>query len=472
MAALQVRRLQGGQPLSAPRALAGLALLSAWLAPSSAAAHGLAPRALAPLLQDDRGVGLVRLTRGLARRSDSGFSYFCPSHWDGYESAPVTSLPAPTESAPAARSSTGAVLALPSGLVVLGADGSSTPYPEPDLGSIVALASSQSAAYALAVREARYELRRLAPAQSQLVWSAPESEGDWLALGAGERSLLLLGLDGGRLTQLELGTSGDELSRGHADVGVDTLSVEAVIAGDTSYALVRSESGDRLELGRIVADRWLALVQAVGNLSGPVETGDGKRLLARDGALVSLDGEPLGAPSDSEFVAAVASVDGKVYASVRDGLRVLTGAQLGALVFDFATLHGPETGGLSPPEKTTCENAWQHLQVDLVAAGLIGVETALDAGVTSSVDAGAVPPVSDASTFASAAANDAAARPSTRPDAATPAPPAAAHRADGCALASGAPRGGAAGTLTGLVLLCRRWRRRRPGPWDAESRAR
>lgn len=399
-------------------------LASAWLVPSPVAAHGIAPRALGPLQRDAEGIHLVRLTRGLAMRSDGGFRYFCPSHWDGSESVPVTSSPGGA-----------VVLALPSALFLVGPDGDSAPYPETGLGNVVALASADDGAYALAVNGERYELRRLLRDKSELLWSAAQRDGLFTALAAGEGTLLLLGLESGVLHQLTLRSDGSELSRAQADVGADALTVEAHVAGGTGYTIVTSESGDRIELGRIVDNRWLSLAQAVGNLSGPVAASDGKLFVALDGALASFDEEKVVPTRGTAFVTDVAVADGVLYASVREGLRVLAGGTLGDLVFAFQDLRGPRSDTLAPPERATCEGAWQHLQVDLVAAGLLGVDGARDAGAPSVLDAAAtvdarVPVVEDASGDLG---------PTTHGDAGTalvdaaaqPAPP-AARSADGC----------------------------------------
>ncbi|MEY4512497.1 MAG: hypothetical protein RLZZ450_4619 [Pseudomonadota bacterium] len=459
MAALQVRRLQSGRSLSARAELAWLgaallALYSAWLAPSSAAAHGIAPRALAPLQQAADGVRLVRLTRGLAWRADDGFRYFCPAHWDGSENVPVSSMAEDL-----------AVLALPNGLFLLGPDGSSTPYPEPNLGNVVALASAANGAYALALRGDRYELRRLARDKSELLWSSAQSEGLFTALGAGESVLVLMGLRAGVLTQLTLRSDGSELARVQAEVGADSLSVEAAVAGTTAYAIVSSESGDRIELGRIADNRWRSLAQAVGNLSGPVADTDGKLFVAVDGALASFEGEQVVAKPATAFVTAVASANGRLYASVREGLRVLSGGALDDLVFAFEELAGPRTDLLAPPDRTACESAWQHLQVDLVAAGLLGVEASRDAGSAGRVDAAttvdAVAPGVDGGSVA--------VPPATHRDAGNAladadAQPATARASNGCSAHASSVRARPALTnaawcaLVGLLVLGRRRR--------------
>lgn len=437
--------------------LCAVLLAGAGLTPSSAAAHGIAPRALAPLQQDASGVHLVSLTRGLALRSDGGFRYFCPPHWDGSESVPVTSLPIGP-----------ALLALPSGLFLVGPQGDSTPYPETSLGNVVALASANDGAYALALNGEHYELRRLLRDKSELLWSAPQQQGLFTALAAGRGALLLLGLRSGVLHQLTLDSDGRELSRAQADVGADALAVEAHVAGGTSYAIVASESGDRIELGRIVDNRWLSLAQAVGNLSGPVAASDGKLFVALDGALASFDDERVVAKPGTPFVTDVVAADGKLYASVREGLRVLADGALGDVVFAFEDLQGPRSDTLTPAERTACEGAWQHLQVDLVAAGLLGVDGPRDAGARSIVDAATsvdahVPAVEDASRGLASTprddvetfARDAAAQPA----------PTTARPSDGCS--AGARPGRTSPPLLSIVgcalaaclLLLRRRRR-------------
>jgi hypothetical protein len=437
-------------------AAAVLALGSAWLRPSLAAAHGIAPRALAPLLHDADGLlRLVQLSRGLAWRSADGFHYFCPSHFDGSESLPVAALPGGS-----------AALALPSGLFLIGLDGSTTPYPEADLGSVLALASSDDASYALLLRGDRYELRRLALEESQLLWSGAQTDGVFTALGASDDTLVLFGVDAGVLSQLTLDSGGKELSRGKADVGADTLSVEAHVAGATPYAIVQSESGDRIELGRIAGDHWLSLAQAVGNLSGPVVAPDGKLFIAVDGALASFDDEKVAIESDTEFVTAVAVADGKLYASVRDGLRELSAHTLGDMVFSFETLRAPIITTLSPTERTACDGAWQHLQVDLVAAGLLGVDTPLDGGVATPGDAASARDArAPAAVDASVHVADAGSTPAHTTSVSSPA---SGHGSHGCSAhpSAGLPRANGerasttfvASALATLALLLRRRR--------------
>ena len=386
-----------------------------------ARAHGIVPRAATPLSQDATGIALVQLTRGLALRAEAGFRYYCPAGWDGSENAPAAFLPGGP-----------AVVALQSGLVLVAADGTATPYPERNLGSTVALASASSGAYALSLKDARYELRRLASDHSELLWSDAQTEGKWNALAASEQTLVLFRLGVDRLSQLLLSTSGVAQDKTSAAVPSDTVSLTPQLIGATPYAIVQSDSGDRIELGRIAQGQWVSLARATGNLGGPILTTDGALMVAVDGVLSLLSDDKLGAALESEFVTGLASFDGHGYAAVRSGLRALTGTQLGAQVFDFGTLAGPLYTGLTPPERTSCLASWQHLQVDLVAAGLVRLD-APDAGLDD--DAGVL--ALDAGSKLADAQVGAHLSPDASPDAASVPVAAGAHDSGGCAVSAG-----------------------------------
>src|SRR6476619_7554487 len=50
---------------------------------SRARAHGLVPAPQSIIASDAKGVRAVRLTEGLALRTDDGFQYVCPAAWGG-----------------------------------------------------------------------------------------------------------------------------------------------------------------------------------------------------------------------------------------------------------------------------------------------------------------------------------------------------------------------------------------------------
>lgn len=404
-------------------------LASTLLGVPSVSAHGAVPRASAPLASGASGVALVQLTRGLAVRAADGFRYYCPAHWDDNEN----DLAAPL--APGA-----ALLALASGLYLVSADGSVTNYPEPDLGITVALASTSTAAYALSLRASTYEVRRISADHSDLLWSAPQSAGDWLTLGASDQSLLLLGLDRGKLSQLALSSTGSELGRATAAVGMDALTVQAQLVGSTPYVIVQYESGDRIELGRIASGQWSSLARATGNLAGPIQTSDGKLLVAIDGALASFDDEHVTPVGGSDFVTGLARFGDDSYASVRQGLALITAGRPAAVVFDFATLAEPLYSALSPAERTACVTSWQHLQVDLVASGFTGLDPTRDAGAQLDGAAGpasATPDASPPPPHVGAAGSDA--------DAGAASASADPHAAHDAAIAAGEPAGSGGG---------------------------
>lgn len=338
------------------RRAAGALLLACTLSAGQVQAHGLPPRALSPLSAAGSSLQLVQLTRGLALRTGRDFHYFCPSLWDGNENAPAAYIP----NGPA-------VLALATGLITIAPDGASAPYPESELGTIIALAASETALYALALHGEQYELRSIGATRSQLLWSADQSAGDWLTLSAGASALQLLGLTNGTLTQLELDSAGAPRQTQHAVVPVGTLSAQAQIAGTTLYVILQFESGDHIELGRVVGDSWVRVCQATSTLAGPIDTEDGQRLIGVDGELATFEGEQLAVIDDAAEVTGLWRFAGASYASVKAGLRVLGASQPRESVFEIGLLLPPTT------ESSVCAASWGHLQVDLVAAGLIDV---------------------------------------------------------------------------------------------------
>jgi hypothetical protein len=409
--------------------------LGSLLLPSLAYAHGLPPRALAPLLADDAGVQLVRLSSGLAQRRADGFAYVCPASWGADEAAPS-----------AAYDAMWAAIATQRGLYWIGAEGSPQAS-ELELGGLpVALADVASAVYVLVALEGSgWAVTRTTRASSAPVWRADRgqsAETSWLSLSADDEQILLAGTREGVLDQLLLAHDGSVVDQTSQPFTSPVLSIDAHLTSEGPYLAIATDDG-QWTLARF-APSFHVLATAQASLVGPVASASGELLVAVDGVLFALRAGTLTALDTDAAVAALSQFRGESYASVRAGLCTIDRAGCGARVFDFSALHAPDLTLLAPDARGVCLAEWQHLQVDLSAAGLLPLER--DAGIVQ-LDAGTKPTrePSDASL-------DAGRRSGT--DAATKANQDAAlasHRDSGCRL--GVRSSSSASLLISSLLL-------------------
>ncbi|MDB4987343.1 MAG: hypothetical protein JWN04_2521 [Myxococcaceae bacterium] len=415
----------------------GFVLLSLLCAPGLVHAHGAPPRALCPLLADAAGVSLVQLSSGLAQRHEQGYVFLCPALWGGDEVAPSASF-----------DDERAVVAARNGLFWVDTLGPPHASTIALAGVPLALAKASDGLYVLTAEAGSSSLQRIAAA-SEPVWSATAgqlAQTSWLALDASDAQLLLVGTRDQIVEQLLLDHAGNLVSHATAPWPSAVLSVQAHLTEQGPYLTLATDDG-QLTLARFEQDGIHALRRAAASLAGPVQSASGALLVAIDGALFTLELGVLTQLAASAPITGLSRLGGASYASVHSGLCLVDRDGCSRQVFDFAQLTAPDLTNASDSARAACLAEWQHLQVDLSAAGLLPADVAVDAGASV---AGHAADAGDAELAATPAhVGD------TTPDAGG-APPRAGS--GGCAVA---PRGLASPWLVCLALWWGRSRRRR-----------
>jgi hypothetical protein len=391
----------------------------AFLFASKASAHGGFPATVSLLgLSADR-ASLVRLTHGLAYRSDEGFRFLCPEAWGGDVSAPIAAIPG------------GPIVIAGEQLYLLAPTGELTRHPS-DVGQASALSANAEALFGLFRRDGHDELRRITETTSELVASLDQR---FSALSARDGELALLRFFNNVLVVQRLSPSGALREPESWSMPSQVSSAELRRDGEQLYVVVGGSAEPWFTLGRLGASGFQPLSEAQSSFAGPLSFA-GSTLLARDGTLALLaDGAAWSESADA--VSCLDSLLGQPFACVRDGLVRVAEDGLGEPLFTFAELRAPDYEALPEPQRADCKSRFSDLSQHLASADLW--QEPGDAGANDDVDGG------------SAAAL-------ARPNAA------------GCALRSGPLSGAWSSCLLALGLLVSRVRRGRAGVGRVRSR--
>lgn len=354
---------------------ARLALALSSLVAGQVRAHGAPPTVLDVLSADERGVELLRLNLGLARRrADGRFGFTCPAVW-GEDLVQSTALLADGR----------LLVAASQGVMVVAPDDTVQAHPDPNAaGFFTQLVQTEQAVYGLRLGAQSSELVRIDADEARTVWSAPET---WLSLAAGAERLVLQGAEGPSLAQLTLDEAGRERARQSAVLEAQVDYVFARTDGDDSYALVVTQGRPRL--GVLEAGEFRTVAEGLSSIAGPV-AGAQDTLLAIDGQLQRLRDGTLEQLASDAYVTCLSSLAGQSYGCARQELLALDAAGQGTVQFSFASLVAPAFDMLTDQtRRARCQYQWDDLRVDLLAMGVEIPEP--DAGAPEPLDAGVQP---------------------------------------------------------------------------------
>jgi hypothetical protein len=351
---------------------------------ASARAHG-ATVALALVAEDAQGARAVRVTGGLALRVDDQWHFVCPALFGDTNSPAAGSL-----------ADGPIIVAASAGLFLLAADGSVSPHPDPlAKGTGRAVVATSAGLFVLQQRDSMTELLSVQADRASVFWRDARA---WEDVAATAKQFQLVRLAGDQIEQVLLSSQGDILATETAPAPATTALVFARLAGDVPYIVAATQGGTVLELGRIAQGKWVSLQTGRSNLAGPIVTAKGQSFVAVEGALARFENEQLTPLSTMEFVNCLREDRDHAYACTHGGLRELGAAGLGTSLFELSMLRPPLVGAVPASATASCDAQWQHLQFDLLAAGiLVAPGTESDAGPGAdagpSADGGALPGV-------------------------------------------------------------------------------
>jgi hypothetical protein len=321
--------------------------------PADAAAHGQAPAVLSVADQDDAGPLALRLGQGMALRQGLAWHFICPTRFQGEAQDPADALPGG-----------GVAIGTAGGLWIMRRDGALAPHPDPGAAGsrIVALTSSEAGLFGLRSRTDLYDVVQIDADRVRVLFTDTRA---WSDIGIADGYLVLVRYEGAALETLALSLEGQMLAQAQAPLPATPVAAFARPIADLPYIVV-GFVGAAYELGRIEQGAWRILQEAGGNLAGPLQTADGKRFIAVEGALASFDAETVTPSSDpSSFVIGLRRLGSRSYACTTDGVRDVGSEGLGAQRFTFAELLPPQLDDLQGDQRMSCNLEWQHLLLDL-----------------------------------------------------------------------------------------------------------
>jgi hypothetical protein len=303
--------------------------------------------------QDDSGPLALRLGQGMALRQGSEWRFICPTRFHGEAQDPADALPGG-----------GVAIGTTGGLWIMRRDGMLAPHPDPGAAGseIVALASSEAGLFGLRSRTDLYDVVQIDAERVRVLFTDTRY---WNDVAIGDGSLWLLRFEGAALETLTLSFDGQMLAHTQASLPATPQVAFLRPVADLPYVVLGFMDG-AYELGRIEQGAWRIVQDARGNLGGPLQTADGQRFIAVEGALASFDAESLMPRGDtSSFVVGLRRLGSRSYACTTDGVRDVGSEGLGAQRFRFAELMPPQLGDLPDDQRANCNLEWQHLLLDL-----------------------------------------------------------------------------------------------------------
>lgn len=343
---------------------------------ATALAHGSAPHVVEVLRDDASGPLLVRLSSGLGQRTASGFEYVCPSRWNGHASDLA-----------AARRDGLTILATTKGVVTF--EHGVFALHEMNAGArALGVSASGDLLFALLQRGEQYELVRVERDRLQTMFRDTSA---WHTLSAADGFVQLTAMYDETLFQVLVSNGGVELGRDRAPAWKDTVLAESRALGTAAYIALTTDFGNAYALARLTNGELQPIFQGPA-LAGPVAATDGQAWIALGRKLFRFSNEePIGV-LDSTEVDELSCVEGRCYATVRDGLRALTDTALGPYVLRLTEIVEADLGAVSPERREACHNEWLDWKFDLVSAGLsTSADAVADAGAEAAVGATGVP---------------------------------------------------------------------------------
>lgn len=338
----------------------GALRLGAWLAMltpcASALAHREPPAALEVLSHDAEGVRALSLTHGLAvRRAANRFQYVCPAAWGAEYPEPFAALADGT-----------ILVGAPSGLQLLGEDGTLRAHPDPiAVGRTDDLVRTERGLFSVRSTQTGSELLAVDAQTARVLW---QGSGSLYSLAALDQKLVLVRNTEFMLEQVTVAMAdGQELERQVVVVDIPIDDVIARASAGTAYALVmfRSET----VLGSLQMNAFTEIAVGALSIAGPLRVGD-STLVAVDGELSRLVGnelEPIVVPNDVLCL----DQDGDLsYACDSLGVARVDGPALGETVFELSWMVGPDLTLLEGAARDLCSSQWQDLRLDLTVAGI------------------------------------------------------------------------------------------------------
>ncbi|HEX5655782.1 MAG TPA: hypothetical protein VFX59_01250 [Polyangiales bacterium] len=326
--------------------------------PGRVLAHGAPPAATEAIASDERGVSLVRVSRGLAYRAAEGFRFLCPEAWDGNLLVRAASLPG------------GPTILASDSLFVL-QEGRVTRHPvQSGLG--FALASHRDAVFGVFRQGTSWELRRITASANELVRALAQPVD---ALAALDDELALLRFVDRTVTVDRYALSGEP--RGGVSWEAKSFVAEAAlrVAGEQLYAVLWAHSAPWLSVGRVGKDAFEPLREANVSLDGPIASS-----LAIDGVLQDLQtGTAIDTQGDR--ISCLGETSGQPYACARGGLLRVDANGLGAPLFELSALREPDLSAVPDAARADCTVRWTDLVTDGVPVSDAGMP-APDAGAT------------------------------------------------------------------------------------------
>lgn len=362
---------QGARTLLMHSGVVRSCLLLLAMAPCAPAfAHGEPPTAMAVLSHDEQGPRAVRLSAGIAlRRSPQRYQFVCPAAWGDQFPAAVAALPDGT-----------LLVGATQGLMLLNADGTLRPHPDPAaLGHSSDVVRSVHGVFSVRMAAEGSEVLAVDAQQVRVLWTDPKV---LYSLAAFDDKLLLSRGERVTVEQVTLAaTSGALLDRQEAKVNTTLDYVFARATAGMPYALVMLRSS--AILGTLRMNAFTTLATAEVSIAGPLQLED-ETLFAIDGVLSRRVGEEMRPLGDNHVVHCLGEDDGLAYACDRDGIARLHSGTLGEPLFQLSWLTGPNLEQVAAEDaRSRCSAQWQEMRADLRLAGTtLLADTLLDAGTT------------------------------------------------------------------------------------------
>lgn len=364
MRARCLQRLEGSWRNACLALAIALGFATSISCPPRALAHGPPPAAVAVVDDDADGPKFIRLSGGFARRVDEGYQFVCHAAWGDVLALPAAKIP----DGPIA-------IAAGNGIYLVDEAGVATQHP--DIAArmpVTDFAQLEGKLYALRSSAGSTQVLDVDATHVRMIFSEP---GTWSAIATTSNAIALQRFTAARVEQLRISPEGTELGRESATPPGDVIAITARATSDEFYSILATPMGR--ELGQIQAGNWQSLSTAIAAIAGPVQASDGEAFVAVDMSLARW-------PNLDDIVAGAAQVtclgrsSDRAYACVRGGLVALSGAGLGASIFELSSITPPDLAKVPELQRELCDSQWEHFRFDLLALGVELKEPVVSAG--------------------------------------------------------------------------------------------
>lgn len=300
---------------------------------------------------------MLRLYQGVVLREGSGWRFVCSQSYGGAGQDLAASLPGG-----------GAVIAIPTGLVIMKRDGTVVPHPDPEAqhGLVTAFARSAGKLYALRTHSdlLASDVIEITDRTVRVLWTDTRY---WNDIAVGASSLALVRFQSDYIETQRVSYSGEALAHETA-ILVDPLDATVHVIGDVPYYTVKMAGGT--SLGRFEQNAWHVVLNAGNALAGPLQLADGTVLVALDGMLSTFANDSATPMQETDFVIGLSQLEDHPYACTRTGLRNVSSTALGAQLFGLSELLSPDQCLAPEASRSDCELEWQHFQIELLGANI------------------------------------------------------------------------------------------------------